>query len=84
LGIAIVDIRDEGAAVHLAHAQAELTAGLGVAMATAGPGVTNCVPGLADSARRGTESYTEAAALGPLARRVAIRALDITGGAVPA
>ena len=43
LGIRIVDVRDEGAAVHMAHAFAELTGGLGVAMATAGPGVTNCV-----------------------------------------
>jgi acetolactate synthase I/II/III large subunit len=48
-GIAIVDVRDEGAAVHMAHAHAELTGGLGVAMATAGPGVTNCVTGIANA-----------------------------------
>ncbi len=43
LGVRIVDVRDEGAAVHMAHAHAQLSGGLGVAMATAGPGVTNCV-----------------------------------------
>jgi acetolactate synthase I/II/III large subunit len=49
LGIRIVDVRDEGAAVHMAHAHAELTGGLGVVMATAGPGVTNCVTGVANA-----------------------------------
>lgn len=48
-GVRIVDVRDEGAAVHMAHAHAELTGGLGVAMATAGPGVTNCVTGIANA-----------------------------------
>ena len=53
LGIQIIDVRDEGAAVHMAHAHAELTGELGVCMATAGPGVTNCVTGMcnADLAR---------------------------------
>ena len=49
LGIKIIDVRDEGAAVHMAHAFAELTGGLGVAMATAGPGVTNCVTAMANA-----------------------------------
>ena len=49
LGIQIIDVRDEGAAVHMAHAHAELTGELGVCMATAGPGVTNCVTGLANA-----------------------------------
>jgi acetolactate synthase I/II/III large subunit len=49
LGIRIIDVRDEGAAVHMAHAHAELTGGLGVCMATAGPGVTNCVTGMANA-----------------------------------
>ena len=40
-GIRIIDVRDEGAAVHMAHAHAELTGQFGVAMVTAGPGVTN-------------------------------------------
>lgn len=48
-GIRIIDVRDEGAAIHMAHAHAELTGGLGVAMATAGPGVTNCVTGMANA-----------------------------------
>ncbi len=47
LGVRIVDVRDEGAAVHMAHAHAQLTGGMGVAMATAGPGVTNCVTAMA-------------------------------------
>src|SRR4051794_39446846 len=49
LGIRIIDVRDEGAAIHMAHAHAELTGQLGVAMATAGPGVTNCVTGIANA-----------------------------------
>ena len=48
-GIRIIDVRDEGAAVHMAHAHAELTGTLGVAMVTAGPGVTNCVTGVANA-----------------------------------
>lgn len=48
-GIQIVDVRDEGAAVHMAHAHAELTGELGVCLATAGPGVTNCVTGMANA-----------------------------------
>ncbi len=49
LGIRIVDVRHEGAAVHMAHAHAELTGQLGVAMVTAGPGVTNTVTGMANA-----------------------------------
>ncbi|MFZ1430965.1 MAG: thiamine pyrophosphate-binding protein, partial [Geminicoccaceae bacterium] len=49
LGIRIVDVRDEGAAVHMAHAHAELTGGFGVAMVTAGPGVTNTVTAMANA-----------------------------------
>ncbi len=48
-GIRIVDVRDEGAAVHMAHAHAELTGQLGVAMVTAGPGVTNTVTAIANA-----------------------------------
>jgi thiamine pyrophosphate-dependent acetolactate synthase large subunit-like protein len=48
-GIRIVDVRDEGAAVHMAHAHAELTGQFGVAMATAGPGVTNTVTAMANA-----------------------------------
>ena len=47
LGVRIVDVRDEGAAVHMAHAHAQLSDGIAVVMATAGPGVTNCVTAMA-------------------------------------
>jgi acetolactate synthase I/II/III large subunit len=47
LGVRIVDVRDEGAAVHMAHAHSALAGRVGVAMATAGPGVTNCVTAVA-------------------------------------
>ena len=47
LGVRIIDVRDEGAAVHMAHAHSVLGAAqghsLGVAVVTAGPGVTNTV-----------------------------------------
>jgi acetolactate synthase-1/2/3 large subunit len=43
LGVRIIDVRDEGAAVHMAHAHAVLSGQVGVCLATAGPGVTNCV-----------------------------------------
>lgn len=49
LGIRIIDVRDEGAAVHMAHAHAELTGEIGVAIVTAGPGVTNTVTAIANA-----------------------------------
>jgi acetolactate synthase-1/2/3 large subunit len=49
LGVRIVDVRDEGAAVHMAHAHAQLSGGIGIAMATAGPGVTNCVTAMTNA-----------------------------------
>ena len=48
-GIQIIDVRDERAAVYMAHAEAELGNGLGVALVTAGPGVTNAMTGIAYS-----------------------------------
>src|SRR5215470_5836340 len=48
-GIRIIDVRDERAAVHMAQAHAELTGELGVAMVTAGPGVTNAMTGIANA-----------------------------------
>lgn len=48
-GIRIVDVRDERAAVYMAHAESQLTGGLGVALVTAGPGVTNAMTGLANA-----------------------------------
>jgi len=49
LGVRIIDVRDEGAAVHMAHAHAQLNGGVGIAMATAGPGVTNCVTAMTNA-----------------------------------
>jgi acetolactate synthase-1/2/3 large subunit len=49
LGVRIVDVRDEGAAVHMAHAHSALSGRLGIAMATAGPGVTNCVTAMTNA-----------------------------------
>ena len=48
-GIQIVDVRDERAAVYMAHAHSELTGKLGVALVTAGPGVTNAMTGIANA-----------------------------------
>ncbi|PON11216.1 acetolactate synthase, partial [Candidatus Entotheonella serta] len=48
-GTRIIDVRDERAAVYMAHADAELSGGLGVAMVTAGPGVTNAMTGMANA-----------------------------------
>src|SRR6476620_3045782 len=48
-GIRVVDVRDERAAVYMAHAHAELTGELGVALVTAGPGVTNAMTGIANA-----------------------------------
>lgn len=48
-GIAIVDVRHECAAVYMAHAEAELTGRPGIALVTAGPGLTNAVTGLANA-----------------------------------
>src|SRR5579883_807994 len=48
-GIRIIDVRDERAAVHMAQAHAELTGTFGVALVTAGPGVTNAITGIANA-----------------------------------
>src|SRR5262244_4292374 len=48
-GIRIIDVRDERAAVHMAQAHAELTGELGVALVTAGPGMTNSITGIANA-----------------------------------
>ena len=47
--VRIVDVRDEGAAVHMAHCHAVLTGQVGIALVTAGPGVTNCVTAIANA-----------------------------------
>ncbi|MFK8081025.1 MAG: thiamine pyrophosphate-binding protein [Granulosicoccus sp.] len=48
-GIDIVDVRDERAAVYMAHAYGELTGNIGVALVTAGPGMTNAMTGIANA-----------------------------------
>ncbi|MCW5624792.1 MAG: thiamine pyrophosphate-binding protein [Burkholderiales bacterium] len=48
-GIRIIDVRDERAAVYMAHAHSELTGRLGVALVTAGPGLTNAMTGIANA-----------------------------------
>src|SRR5947199_8870896 len=48
-GIRIIDVRDERAAVYMAHAHAEITGALGVALVTRGPGVTNAMTGIANA-----------------------------------
>jgi acetolactate synthase-1/2/3 large subunit len=48
-GVRIIDVRDEGSAVHMAHAHTELTGQTAVALVTAGPGVTNTVTAVANA-----------------------------------
>src|SRR5512146_535863 len=48
-GIRIVDTRHEQAAAHAADAWARLPRGVGVAIVTAGPGVTDAVTGVANA-----------------------------------
>ena len=48
-GIQIIDVRDERAAVYMAHAHSELSGQVGVALVTAGPGVTNAMTGIANA-----------------------------------
>ena len=49
LAIPLIDARDERAAVHMAHAHSELTGELGVALVTAGPGLTNAITAIANA-----------------------------------
>ncbi len=48
-GMTIVDVRHEQAAAHAADAYARLTGRLGVAIVTAGPGVTDAITGVANA-----------------------------------
>jgi len=48
-GIAVIDTRHEQAAAHAADAYARLTRGIGVAIVTAGPGVTDALTGVANA-----------------------------------
>ena len=48
-GIRVIDVRHEQAAAHAADAYARLTGRLGVALVTAGPGVTDALTGVANA-----------------------------------
>jgi acetolactate synthase I/II/III large subunit len=48
-GIRVIDVRHEQAAAHAADAYARLTRNIGVAIVTAGPGVTDAVTGIANA-----------------------------------
>lgn len=48
-GIGVIDVRHEQAAAHCAEAYSRLTGQLGVALVTAGPGVTDAVTGVANA-----------------------------------
>jgi acetolactate synthase-1/2/3 large subunit len=48
-GVRVVSARSEGAAVHMAQAEADLTGRLGVAIATTGPGITNATTAVASA-----------------------------------
>src|SRR6516225_5143402 len=48
-GVRVIDTRHEQAAAHAADAWARLTRGVGVAVVTAGPGVTDAVTGVANA-----------------------------------
>jgi len=48
-GIEIVTTRDERAAAYMAHAHYQVTGEPGIALATAGPGVTNALTGVANA-----------------------------------
>ena len=48
-GISIIDTRHEQSAAHAADAYARLTRGIGVAVVTAGPGVTDALTGVANA-----------------------------------
>jgi acetolactate synthase-1/2/3 large subunit len=48
-GIQVIDMRHEQAAAHAADAYARITRGVGVAVVTAGPGVTDALTGVANA-----------------------------------
>ena len=51
LGIKIIDVRDEKAAVHMAQAYSYFSGKVGIASVTHGPGLTNCLTALTEGAR---------------------------------
>ena len=48
-GIRIIDTRDERAAVFMAHSYSEFSGNIGIALVTAGPGLTNALTGIANA-----------------------------------
>jgi acetolactate synthase-1/2/3 large subunit len=54
VGIKLIDVRHEQAAVHAADGWARLTGKPGVAVVTAGPGLTNSLTGIANARRAGS------------------------------
>jgi len=54
VGIKIIDVRHEQAAAHAADGWARVTGKPGVAVVTAGPGLTNSVTGIANAKRAGS------------------------------
>ena len=48
-GIRIIDTRDERAAVFMAHSYSEFSGKIGIALVTAGPGLTNALTGIANA-----------------------------------
>lgn len=53
-GIRIIDVRHEEAAGHMAHAFSRVTGRIGVAVVSAGPGVTNIVTAVANAFQAGS------------------------------
>jgi acetolactate synthase-1/2/3 large subunit len=49
IGIEIIDVRDERAAVHMAHAHSTFTGSIGVALVTGGPGASNAMTGIVNA-----------------------------------
>lgn len=79
-GVQIVDVRHEAAAVHMAQAHAELTGAPGVALVTAGPGVTNAVTPVAHaSVARTPVLLIGGCAPGPQANMGALQDIDHVG-----
>ena len=70
LGVRIVDVRHEDAAVHMAHAYSRLSGRTGVACVTAGPGVTNTVTAVA-------AAFTAASPLLLLGGKAPVRQFDL-------
>lgn len=83
-GVQIVDVRHEAAAVHMAQAHAELTGRPGVALVTAGPGVTNTVTPIANaSVARIPVLILGGCAPGPQANMGALQDIDHVGMLTP-